>query len=236
MPSLTITPSGLKITGVAAGLFAKLDIEPQILRQLGGNVSMGVSLNSGLSAQNIRLDRILRTEDTAGLKFQALWQRTVKSIETAFQEDQTQIDALNVIVAQLQEIINAQATTAAQVAAVDAGIDLANSKTDPVDGILSATSAGVVNISAHDRVYAGGTTVAVNAGSISGFSEGSFVRVYYNDAARLGGTVSYQGTIGEITQTGSVHVVGGVAIPMAGDPPTTGVGTTPPGYVRNVEP
>lgn len=236
MPSLTITPAGLKITSAATGLFAKLDIEPQISRLTGGNVAMGVSLESGLSGQNIRLDRILRTEEKSGVKFQALWQRTVKSIEDAFKEDQTQIDALNVIVAQLQAVINAQAATAAQVAAVDADIALANSKTNPIDGILSATSGGVINIAAHNREYANGDIVAVNAGSISGFSEGQFVRVKYPDAARQGGAVAYEGTTEEVTQTGSIHIVGGVTIPMAGDPPATGVGTTPPGYVRNLEP
>jgi hypothetical protein len=235
MPSLTIAPAGLKITGAAAGFFAKLDIEPQILRQIGGNIVMGATLSSGLSAKNVRLDRILRTEETAGVKFQALWQRTVQSIETAFKEDQTQIDTLNVIVAQLQAVINAQAATSAQVSAIDADIDLANSKTDPIDGILTATSAGVINISAHSRIYAGGASVTVNAGSISGFSEGSFIRVYYNDSARLGGAVSYQGTTDEVTQTGSVHVVGGVSIPLVGAAPVTGVGTTPPGYVREDE-
>lgn len=168
------------------------------------------------------------------LQFQSLWQRTVETIEGAFVDDQNQINSLNTIVAQLQQVINAQAATAAELTTVRADIDLANSRTEPVDGLLSATSTGTINISAHDRVYADGTTVAVASGSISGYSEGQFVRVYYDDAARAGGSVSYQGTTSEVTQTGTRHVIGGVAIPALGSPPSTGVGTTPPGYVRNL--
>ena len=104
-----------------------------------------------------------------------------------------------------------------------------------MDGLLTANSDGVVSISAHSRVYTTGSTetsVTVNAGSVSGFAPGAFVRVFYNDAARVGGAVAYQGTTAEVTQTGDTHVIGGVLIPEVGSPPATGEGTTPPGYVR----
>ena len=62
------------------------------------------------------------------------------------------------------------------------------------------------------------------------------MRVFYNDAAREGGAVAYQGTTDEKTQVGDTHVIGGVTIPAAGSPPASGEGTTPPGYVRPKNP
>lgn len=203
-------------------------------------MTLGASLSSGLQGSTVRLDRLTRAvpvvdgNGTPNLDFQGLWQRTVETIEGAFVDDQNQIDTLNVIVAQLQQVINAQAATSAELTTVRADIDLANSRTEPVDGLLSATSDGLINIAGHDRVYADGTSVAVSSGSVSGFAEGQFVRVYYDDAARAGGSVSYQGTTSEVTQTGVRHIIGGVSIPAVGSPPATGTGTTPPGYVRSL--
>lgn len=199
---------------------------------------MGVSLDAGLVGESVRLDRHLRdiaiVEATGAPSFkeQAREQKNLEAIEAAFANQQTQINSIEVIVAQLQAVINAQAATAATVATVQSDLALVNSKTNPVDGLLSADSGGVINISAHSRDYADGASVAVNAGTVSGFSEGQFVRVYYDDAARAGGAVAYVGTIDEVTQTGARHVVGGVTIPAIGDPPAEGTGTTPPGYVR----
>ena len=112
-------------------------------------------------------------------------------------------------------------------------IELTSSKTSPIDGLLIASSSGVVSVSAHSRVYSNGTTVAVGAGSVTGQAQGAFVRVYYNDAARAGGAVTYLATTAEITQTGNVHVVGAVTVPLEGAPPESGIGTTPPGYIRD---
>ncbi len=230
------------MSGQAWNAFNGIDLTAAILSAAGGNIILGVSLDSGLTGEAVRLDRHLRdvaiveAGGAPSFKEQAREQKNLEAIEAAFGNQQTQIDAIEVIVAQLQAVINAQAATAATVAAVQSDLALTNSKTNPVDGLLSADSGGVINISAHARDYADTTSVAVNAGSISGFSEGQFVRVYYDDAARAGGTVSYQGTIAEVTQTGARHVVGGVTIPAAGSPPSEGTGTTPPGYVRELNP
>jgi hypothetical protein len=240
LPSLSFTPGLYRFTG-GTGFFNGLDYTPYVASFTGGNVSLGVSLETGLLGEDVKLDRhsrgdaIVDKDGSPSMREQIREQRNLEAIEAAFRNQQAQIDTLEVIVAQLQAVINAQAQTAAQVASVEADIALANSKTVPVDGLLSATSDGVINISAHDRDYADGSApVAVDAGSISGFTEGQFVRVYYLDAAREGGAVSYIGTIDEVTQTGTIHVVGGVTIPMIGDPPSTGTGTTPPGYVRTL--
>lgn len=201
----------------------------------GGSLNLGPNLGSDITSQNIRLDRLTRNISIAGsepptLQFQALWQRTIEAIEAAFNYvnsvnagQQVSIDAINAALA--------LASSAKQQAeATDANLALVNSKTNPIDGLLTATSDGVITISAHTRDYADGTSVPVNAGSVT--NAGPFARVYYIDAARTGGAVAYLATTDEITQTGNVHIVGGVSIPAAGSPPSTGTGSTPPGYVR----
>lgn len=206
----------------------------------GGNVELGPDWAIGLDGSNVRLDRLIRavpigSSDGPSMQFQALWQKNCESIEAAFFAQSQQIDFLTTIVTGLQEAQRAAAEANQGVATLNAGVSLSSSRTDPVDGLLTANSDGVVSISAHSRVYTTGSTetsVTVNAGSVSGFAPGAFVRVFYNDAARAGGAVAYQGTTAEVTQTGDTHVIGGVTIPEAGSPPATGEGTTPPGYVR----
>lgn len=207
----------------------------------GGSVSLGPNFQNDLSAKAIRLDRYQRAVpivDKNGnptMQEQAANQRNLEAIEAAFAAQGQQIDFLTTIVEGLQAAQAAAALANQGVATLNAGVSLSSSRTEPVDGLLSATSDGVVTISAHSRVYTTGSTetsVTVNAGSVSGFAPGAFVRIFYMDAARAGGAVSYQGTTAEVTQTGDTHVVGGVTIPQVGSPPSEGSGTTPPGYVR----
>lgn len=206
----------------------------------GGTVVMGPDWAIGLEGGNVRLDRLMRSLPIGGadgptMQFQALWQKNCEAVEAAFFAQGQQIAFLTTIVTGLQEAQRAAAEANQGVATLNAGVSLSSSRTEPVDGLLTANSDGVVSISAHSRVYTTGSTetsVAVNAGSVSGFAPGEFVRVFYNDAARVGGAVAYQGTTTEVTQTGDTHVIGGVTIPQVGSPPSTGEGTTPPGYVR----
>lgn len=207
----------------------------------GGSVSLGPDFQSDLSAKVVRLDRYQRAVpivDKNGnptMQEQAANQRNLEAIEAAFAAQGQQIELLTTIVTGLQEAQAAAALANQGVATLNAGVSLSSSRTEPVDGLLSATSDGVVTISAHSRVYTSGsieTSATVNAGSVSGFAPGTFVRVFYMDAARTGGAVTFQGTAAEVTQTGDTHVVGGVTIPEAGSPPSDGQGTTPPGYVR----
>ena len=206
----------------------------------GGSVLMGPNFAVGLQGGSVRLDRLMRSLPIGGndgptMQFQALWQKNCEAVEAAFFAQGQQIDFLTTIVTGLQEAQRAAAEANQGVATLNAGVSLSSSRTEPVDGLLTANSDGVVSISAHSRVYTTGSTetsVTVNAGSVSGFAPGAFVRVFYNDAARVGGAVAYQGTTAEVTQTGDTHVIGGVLIPEVGSPPATGEGTTPPGYVR----
>lgn len=220
----------------------RLSYGPAVLTIGAGSVELGPNLGTDLTGQDVRLDRLMRAVSIGGpdgpsMQFQAFWQKHCQSIEAAFRGQQGQIDTLDQIVQSLQAAQQAAAEANQKAESLDSSITLANSKTEPVDGILSASSDGVVTIAAHSRVYTYSTgatvTVPVNAGSVSGFAQGDFVRVFYADAARSGGAVAYQGTLSEVTQTGDSHVVGGVAIPAAGSPPSTGTGTTPPGYVRD---
>ena len=242
MPSFAFSPASLAISGGEVGMTpVRLSYGAAQLALGGGTVSLGPNFQNDLTANTIRLDRYQRAVpivDKNGnptMQEQAANQRNLEAIEAAFAAQGQQIELLTTIVNGLQQ---AQADAAAAnqgVAMLNAGIALSSSRTEPVDGLLSATSDGVVSISAHSRVYTTGTSetsVAVNAGSVSGFSPGSFVRVFYMDAARAGGAVAYQGTTAEVTQTGDTHVVGGVTIPEVGSPPSEGQGTTPPGYVR----
>lgn len=211
----------------------------------GGNVTLGPNMGFNLTGQDIRLDRLMRAVPIGGpdgpsMQFQAFWQKHCQSIEAAFRGQQGQIDTLEEVVEGLKAAQQAAAQANQKAESIDSSVTLANSKTDPVDGILSASSDGTVTIAAHSRVYTYSSgvvvTVPVNAGAVSGFAQGSFVRIYYMDAAREGGAVAYQGTTAEVTQTGDTHVVGGVTIPAAGSPPSSGTGTTPPGYVRPSSP
>ena len=236
MPSFTYSPASLAWNGGSVSLTpVRLDYIGAALTWAGSALNLGPNLGSDIATQNIRLDRLTRNISIAGsepptLQYQALWQRTMEAIEAAFTYvnsvnagQQVSIDAINAALA--------LASSAKQQAdATDTNLALVNSKTNPIDGLLTATSDGVITISAHMRDYADGTSVAVNAGSVT--NAGPFVRIYYVDAARTGGTVTYLATTDEITQTGNVHIIGGVEIPTAGDPPATGTGTTPPGYVR----
>jgi hypothetical protein len=241
MPSFPFAPAQLRYAG------ADIHLEPirfvfaaAALVYAGGSIAIGPSFEVGISGETVRLDRLQRAVPIGGadgpsMQFQALWQKNAEAVEAAFRAQGQQIEFLTTIVTALQQA-QADAAQANQgVATLNAGVSLQSSRTEPVDGLLSATSDGVVTISAHSRIYTTGTaevTVSVDAGSVGGFAPGAFVRVFYMDAARAGGAVAYQGTTAEVTQTGDTHVVGGVTIPQVGSPPSEGNGTTPPGYVR----
>ncbi len=239
MPSLTYTRAQLAWSG------GQLMVEPvrvsydsAMLGYAGGDIEVGPNLSNPLEEKTVRLDRLQRAvavSDRAGsptVQFQALWQKTVESIEDAFSQQGSQIDEISSILAAIQAVQETATQAALDAQNVSDEVSLANSTTVPVDGLLSASSTGGITVAAHQRQYSN-NTVNVDAGSVSGFAPGAFVRVYYNDSAREGGAVTFMGTMDEIVQTGSVHVVGGVTIPQIGQPDASGTGSTPPGYVRD---
>lgn len=239
MPSLSVTPATYALTwGDVTTEPARETIGALVLAFIGGTVSAGPS-SSFSSVTTPKLDRIMRQEAivetarTATRRFQTIWQHTMEAIEAAFAGQQSQITDLATIVARL-EATEAQANAAQAQAAATAQADaLSKSYIDPL-AALTATSSGTITISAHNRVYGDGSIVSLNGGSLPGWSSGDYVQVYYDDAGRAGGTVSYQGTTGVIAQQGARHIVGGVSIPAAGEVPSEGVPSFPPGYVPDL--
>lgn len=99
---------------------------------------------------------------------------------------------------------------------------------------LTATDAGAsvtIAISAHTRVYGDGTSVAVNSGTMTGAPYTTVQRIYYDDAARTGGAVTYQRTtsLSTAAQLGTRHSVGAVTTPAALGAVVTGNPVLPPG-------
>jgi len=94
--------------------------------------------------------------------------------------------------------------------------------------VVAATALGDISIAAHTRYYGDGTTVAVDAGGLSGYLPADQVYVSYVDSDRLGGAVTYEGFAAFQSQTGDRHVVGSVVIPATGLQ-TGEPGPAPPG-------
>lgn len=94
--------------------------------------------------------------------------------------------------------------------------------------VILATSTGDVNIAAHTRYYGDGTSIAVDAGGLSGYAPAAEVYVSYMDADRTGGAVTYEGSSAFRSQTGDRHVVGSVIVPATGAQPGE-PGPAPPG-------
>lgn len=193
----------------------------------------------------IRLDRYMRgvpIVDRNGiptLQEQAREQRNLEAIENAVN---AVIDNANATAAANAAAVAANtAATAAQTAADNAqgAADEATATTaianSYVSGVtITATDAGsnvTISISAHTRNYADGTNVSVNSGSITALDYSTTYYIYYDQASRAGGAVTYQATTSATTaaQLGDRHTVGSVATPAAAGPPATGDFVLPPG-------
>lgn len=208
-------------------------ITPARLSWVSGFLLDGLGTGGALTALDLsrlgRLDRQILAQGFNGAEFQLRWQRLCEAVESSVNSINTQVNSNTAIIAALQ------ATNAVAQAANDNAqsasdtISIANSYVSPFNAVTAAND-GTVSIAAHTRFYGDGSSVSVNAGSVSGFSSSDYVTVYYQDAAREGGAVSYFGTTSAVAQKGNTHVVGQVTIPAGGDPPSTGSGTSAPGY------
>ena len=219
MPSFPYTPAALVLTG------AEFNPEPIRFTYSVGRLSLsGASYAIGLAAlDGTRLPRIQRSiayfdrNGQATPQMQKHWQTAMERIEARFAAVTAALEA------------SALAATALQAAlAVQSSSDLTQSYINPV-GVLTAASSGTITIAAHARVY-GTTSVSVGGGSVSGFVPGNYVTIFYQDTARTGGAVTYQGTTSAVAQTGSTHVVGQVTIPASGAADAPGSGPLAPGY------
>jgi hypothetical protein len=236
MPSTIPTPSRLRWTGLEVGtLPVRFGVAPKLGAWAGGEVSAGPFSSGSIDVTRPRLDRLTRQEKivnpdgTPSIRLQTIWQRTMEAIEAAFDALSTQVGDNTAL---LQEIRAAQKLAQAAndaAAKADKARALETSYTDPLS-VLSAASSGTVTVAAHTRVYGDGARVSVDGGSVSGFAPGDYVTVFYEDAARAGGAVSYQGSTGTVSQTGTTHIVGQAVIPQDGQPPVEGASPSPPGY------
>ncbi|MCW2763389.1 MAG: hypothetical protein JWR85_3590 [Marmoricola sp.] len=149
----------------------------------------------------------------------------------------TGLDAATAAALAAADTANGAATT------VTAQANLANSYVSGVT--LTATDAGTsarIAISAHTRFYGDDTNVAVSAGAVTGLAYDTLYYIVYEDAARLGGAVTYTATMDAAVaaQTGNTHVVGSATTPLAAGAAQDGDPVLPPGSgtikYRSIEP
>lgn len=190
-------------------------------------------------------ERIASADGTASPDFQAKWQRVMEEIETAVNaviDAQNAADAANAAAAAADAAATAAQSAAdnAQTAADEAAAATAIANSYVSGVTITATDAGAnatITISAHTRYYADGTNVSVNGGSVTGLAYSTLYYIYYDQASRAGGAVTYAATTSEATaaQVGDRHTVGSVTTPAAAAPDNTGDFVYPPG-VGNILP
>jgi hypothetical protein len=167
------------------------------------------------------------------------WQSVVKQVETSINGIALALEAAGIALAAADAAQTAaDSADAAAVAAQDAadGVNAASSLANSyVTGLtITATDAGAnvtITISAHTRVYGDGTSVAVTGGSLTGQPYSTLIYVYYDQASRAGGAVTYVATtnLDDVAQLGDRHSVASVTTPAAAAPPNDGGGVRPPG-------
>lgn len=175
-----------------------------------------------------RMQRLFPIVEGAGLphrSFHQNWDKAMETIESALNSviaAQAAADAANAAAAAADA-----AAIAAQGAADDAASTSALANSGVTGATITGTDAGAnvtVTISAHTRVYGDGTSVSVNGGSVTGLSYSTLYYIYYDQASRAGGAVTYLATTSQTTaaQTGDRHLVGQVTTPAALAGPTDG--------------
>ncbi len=178
-----------------------------------------------------RLPKGVRIVDANGFvtdQFRLWWQRTCEAIEAEFGA----IEAAEAAQAAADTAIAAAATaeTAASDAqtSADSAADIAALTNSGVTGAtLTGSDAGAnatITISGHTRVYGNATSVSVTGGSVTGLAYSTLYYVYYDQASRAGGAVTYVATTSQTTaaQTGDRHLVGQCLTPAAAAPNTDG--------------
>lgn len=184
-----------------------------------------------------RVPLIGKTLDATQM-FHRWWDQVAKtlednfnSLETAVLDIQAAQDAADTATAAAATAASAAASATSAASGANSVASLTNSGND---ASLSATDAGsdaTVSVTAHTRYYGDGSTASVNSGSVTGLSYSTLYYIYYVDAARTGGAVTYLATTSAATaaQTGDKHLVGSVTTPAASDPDTSGYPVLPPG-------
>lgn len=202
-----------------------------------------------------RLQRTVPLVDKNGLPslaFHQWWAEVASSLESAVGAIETNVAAIQAAldaaaaanaaaeVAQASADAADAAATSAATAATNAqdAADATAAETSIVNSYTTgltitgsdAGSSASISISAHTRVYGDGSSVSVNSGSLTGLSYSTLYYIYYDQASRSGGAVTYVSTTTQTTaaQTGDRHLVGSVTTPAAAAPSTTGKYLLPP--------
>lgn len=227
MPSATITP--VQLIWTVPDLSTSVTIAHiQAVRLIwaGGNITTSTSAPLASVSRDVELPRLERQTsywDAQGrptMQMQLFWQRMAQTIEAAFSDQGAAITDLEAIVTRLDSNESNIQVVGDDVAALSSNQAVVGSFTNNPINPLTASNAGTITIAAHERVYdtlPTKVTVSVDGGSLVGLTAGSTYNVFYDDAARVGGAVAYIATQNAVIQGGSVHVVGIIAIPTAGE-------------------
>ncbi len=175
--------------------------------------------------------------------FERYWHEAMTQIEKTL-NDVLAIPAIEAAIAAANDA--AIAANNAAIAANDAidaqrsDTSLTNSYVDTssyVGTLITCTSAGLVTIKTHTRIYGDpslnpNSSVTGNTFTVGAAVPGDLIRIYYADTNRTGGSVTYQYTIDPApppVQTGNIHSVGVVEVPVTGT--ANGKEIKNPGYV-----
>lgn len=236
MTAEVTTPLGLSLSFGNITTNREVDmLTPLRMKVSGGFVLNGLGTGGALSEIDLsllgRLDRNLLAKGFNSQEFQLRWQRLCEAIETTINATNAAVNANTVNIAALQAV-SAQAQAANDSAtSVDTRTSIEGSYPDPTS-VLTASADGTITISAHTRRYTNGFSVSVDAGSVSGLANETRYTIYYSDAAREGGTVTYSATVNAVAQGGNTHVVGTATIPATGQPNESGTSPVAPGYIN----
>lgn len=177
--------------------------------------------------------------NAASREFSRHWNEAMSQIETTVNEvlaAQEAAAAANAAAAAANTAAAAANTAAADAAdTADAVMSASNINNSYVSGLtLTAADAGTdatASISAHTRVYGDGTSVAVNAGTVLHLLYSTNYWIYYDQASRAGGAVTYAASTAPIgNRPPDQHFVGAISTPAALGAPSNGHGANPPGY------
>lgn len=183
--------------------------------------------------------RYVNEDGSFSIAFIVYWQNFCERLEDALEGLEEAITAVAAAQAAATAAnVAAIAANAAAVTAQSAADDVLDASslassyvTNFTPPMVSGASTGIVTIAAHDRVYGDGTTVSVLGGSVAtGQANPTIVYIYYDQASRAGGAVTYAYSTdeGDAAQIGDRHSVGAVEIPAAGS--ASGGYARPPGY------
>lgn len=187
---------------------------------------------------------LVKDDKTPSLTFHQWWQSVVRSLERA-------LNGLDAAVNAIEDALEAAGIAIAAAEAAQEAADLAQNAANNAGGLADVTTSGTndvaitatdagtdvtISIAAHNRIYSSGTTVAVNAGNITGQNYSTTYYIYYDDPSRAGGAVTYFATTSRETaaQVGNRHLVGDVLTPASGAPPADGIPKPPPGMEREI--